>query len=357
MNAKILFMLLTLTFAVLKVNGQAHDNSRGGCKLFKNHVSTGYTCPACDAKDKKEQAAKEVEDKRRSDALIAKAEAAAKVREIARKKEQAEREANNKVTEVFVTMSKVTVAKGSDPIKKGAIISGDKAILKREYKKFVNEKDEVLFENDDWNTTYSIQDVSMTKNTLKNFGIVDIKPNGKGNKLGEFRADVVNSKGEYLFNDENIKFVCHINDGWLLIGSYNSRNYYVYNLLTKEKIDFVSISKYDSEFGNLVWGPAIDFFLPIFSDKVELNDIYSYQLKGKFTESVLLKKYLSALFPTTINEEFLSKQSFVFVHTNTIATYLAQDSYYMFKINYDGTDTVMLYCVSKNGKFSTIKLK
>lgn len=81
MNAKILFMLLTLTFAVLNAAGQGHDNSKGGCKLFKNHVSTGYTCPACDAKDKKEQAARDAEDKRRSDAVNAKWEAEKKATE------------------------------------------------------------------------------------------------------------------------------------------------------------------------------------------------------------------------------------------------------------------------------------
>lgn len=84
MKAKWLLTLLPLLFTLLQVNGQAHDNSRGGCKLFKNHISTGYVCPACEAQDKKEQAAREAEDKRRTDAVNAKVEAERKAAENAR---------------------------------------------------------------------------------------------------------------------------------------------------------------------------------------------------------------------------------------------------------------------------------
>lgn len=89
---------------VSAVKGQAHDNSKGGCKLARNHISTGYTCPACEAKDKRDQAARDAENKRRNDAIIAKATAERKAKEIAYKKEQEERAAKNKVTEVFIKM-------------------------------------------------------------------------------------------------------------------------------------------------------------------------------------------------------------------------------------------------------------
>lgn len=81
MKAKILFMLLSLTFALLKVNGQTHDNSRGGCKLFKNHVSTDYICPACAVINKKEKAARDAEDQRRIEAFKAAEEADRKAAE------------------------------------------------------------------------------------------------------------------------------------------------------------------------------------------------------------------------------------------------------------------------------------
>jgi hypothetical protein len=104
MKTKILLTLLTLIFTAVHVYGQAHDNSKGGCKLAKNHISTGYTCPACVANDKKVQAARDAEAKRKNDAIIAKANALEKERQIAFKKFMAERKANDKVTEVYVTM-------------------------------------------------------------------------------------------------------------------------------------------------------------------------------------------------------------------------------------------------------------
>jgi hypothetical protein len=352
-------MLFGLVFTVMHVNAQSHDNSQGACRLFKNKaIGDGATCPACLAKDKKEQKARDAEDKRRNDAILAKGEADKKANEIAHKKAMADRAEKNKVTEVAVTMPKSTDVKNNAPVKKGLIENSDKAILKvtGSGKGFRNEKDEFLFENPEWDRTYSIQDVSVTETALANFGIVDVTT-GSGRNLGGFRADVVNSKGEYLFKDPNLKFVCHLNDGWLLMGFYNSENYCVYNLLTKNKINFTSISQYNSEFGRYVWGPAIDLFSPIFPDDVKFVQTYSIQVQGKATEAGWIKKHLVKLFPAELNAAFLSKQSFVLVHTNTLASYLAYEQEYNFEKNYNAASTVILYCVSKDGKLSTIKLK
>ncbi|MRG44243.1 hypothetical protein GFS24_03915 [Chitinophaga sp. SYP-B3965] len=359
MRIKILLTLFGLMFTVLQVSGQAHDNSQGACKLFKNKaIGDGATCPACVAKIEKEQKARDAENKRRNDVIIAKGEADKKAAEIARKKQLADMAEKNKVTEVAVTMPKSADVKNNAPVKKGLIENSDKAVLKvtGNGKGFKNEKDELLFENPEWDRTYSIQDVSVTETALKNFGIIDVRT-GSGRGLGGFRADVVNSKGEYLFNDPNLKFICHINDGWLLMGFYNSENYCVYNLLTKNKINFTSISQYNSEFGRYVWGPAIDLFLPIFSDDVKFAQTYSIQVQGKATEGGWIKKHLMKLYPAELNAAFLSKQSFVLVHTSQLASYLGQEYEYKFEANYNSANTVILYCVSKEGKLSTIKLK
>lgn len=359
MKIKVLLTLVSLVFTIMQVNAQSHDNSQGACKLFKNKaIGDGATCPACLAKDKKEQAARIAENKRRNDVILAKAEAKRKADEIAHKKEMAERAEKNKVTEVAVTMPKSTDVKNNAPVKKGLIENSDKAILKvtGSGKGFQNEKNEILFENIDWDRTYSLQDVSLTENALKNFGIVDVTVGSKRG-LGGFRADVVNSKGEYLFNDPNLKFIAHINDGWLLLGFYNSANYCVYNLLTKDKINFTSISEYNSEFGRYIWGPAIDLFLPIFPDDVKMANTYSIQIHGKASESGWVKKHLVRLFPAELSAAFFAKQSFVLVHTSHFASYLAQDYDYKFERSYNSANTVILYCVSKEGKLSTIKLK
>lgn len=353
-----------MLFFLNSVNAQSHKVGQANynCKLNKKgwfFNSEKLPCPACEVTEKKEKAAKAAEDKRRSDVTVAKANADKLAKDAAYKKTQAELAEKNKVTEVAVTMPKSTVVNSNNQVKRGIVNSTDKAILKRNGsgRGFTNEKGEILFEKDEWDTAYTIEGLSMTKNCIKNFGIVDVRTGKKGNKFGEFRADVINSKGEYLFNDENIRFICHINDGWLLVGSWNSNNYYVYNLIKKVKINFTSISEYGFEYGRMVWGPASDLFVPIFSNDIVENDIYSYQLQGKFSNSFLLKKHLKRLFPQELNEDFLSKQSFVFVHTNYFASDLIRTDYYKFEEYYNSTSILLLHCISKDGKLNTIKLK
>lgn len=108
MKTKILLTVMNLIFAVVQINAQAHDNSKGGCRLAKNHIDTGYVCPACAAVDKKEADARKVEDKKRSDAVLAKSKVDEAAKQAAFKKQQAEMAEKNKVTQLKVVMPKIS---------------------------------------------------------------------------------------------------------------------------------------------------------------------------------------------------------------------------------------------------------
>lgn len=350
MKTRTLFALIVMVCTITQVHAQSHS-MKPGCKYAKKGsygrvVEEGYVCPACRKENEKEQAARDAEDKRRSDASRVKWEAEKKARKIAEKKEQAEREAKNKVTEVSVKMPKNTTVQNNSSLKKKIEYTSDKTILKPGNKNFVNEKGEILFENNNWDRTYSIQDLSVTETSIQNFGIVEITTDGKESKLGQLRTDVVNSKGQYLFNDKNIKLLRHIDNGWLLISPYNSDNYWVYNLRTKEKISFTSIAEGSNN------GEASNYFLPIFSDNVKFNENRSAFTRASKT----IKQNLASLFPTELSEAFLSKQSFVLVHANFMTALMERD-FESFKRVFDSAKTVLLYCISKDGKLSTIKLK
>ena len=352
---KLLTICLVMA-TIFVVKAQAHiSTGKYVCNLVpKSRGTEKYLCPACAKIDEQKRIAKIADDKKRSDAVATKSKATQLATDAAHKKEMA---GKNKVTEVKVVMPKNNNDMKAVGNKKVVKEKEDLTIMKSARYSFVNEKEEILFENYDWDTTFDLQNLSITKNALKNFGIVNVRTGNKMSKIGQFRVDVVDSKGEYLFNDENIVLICHIADGWLLIGSWDKKDYYVYNLLTKKKLNFSSVS--NSDFSQFVYGPALELFIPILSDKVELSNLqnHNYQIQGKVSESIILKKRLSQLFPTQLNEEFLSKQSFVFVHTNRYTKNLAVESDNAFNREFAETDSILLYCVSKGGKLEIIKLK
>lgn len=233
MKARILFILLAIIFTAVKVSGQAHDNSKGGCKLAKNHVSTGYTCPACVAKEKKEKEASDAEDKRKSDAVSAKAAAERTALEVTRKKIQAERDAKNKVTEVFVTMPKTSVvAKPSSgksvKSNNNVAVTGD-IMISDGYGGFTNIGKEEIFPKNTFRRTEGAQyydDVNRNK-FPRGLGIVTLQSEVNQSKHDAYRQnsssyyvmDLINNKGKRYFNSDTISFVGHLYGDWFLIGS------------------------------------------------------------------------------------------------------------------------------------------
>lgn len=90
-----ILVLFMLTALGSHVYAQSHNVKCASCKYWqrpadaKNVVNTGCVCEACRAKDEKERKAKQAEDKRRNDILVAKQNAEAAERE--RQKREAER--------------------------------------------------------------------------------------------------------------------------------------------------------------------------------------------------------------------------------------------------------------------------
>lgn len=107
MRIKFQLTAMLMLFCLNYVNAQSHiSTGKYACQLVpKSRGYEKYTCPACAANDLKVKQAKEAEDKRRSDAAIAKANADKAARDLAYKKEQKERDEKNKVTEVGLSMS------------------------------------------------------------------------------------------------------------------------------------------------------------------------------------------------------------------------------------------------------------
>lgn len=106
MKVKILLSTLLILFCLNYANTQSHiSTGQYGCRLVPSSLNTEkHLCPACAANDLKVKQAKAAEEKRRSDAAIAKANADKAARDLAYKKAQKERDEKNKVTEVGLAM-------------------------------------------------------------------------------------------------------------------------------------------------------------------------------------------------------------------------------------------------------------
>jgi hypothetical protein len=88
-NMKKLFLTMLLIFSIQITQAQSHiSTGKWQCQLVPSSLGyEKYTCPACDAQNKKEQAAKIAEEKRR----FADAQAAATAKKEAREKERLEK--------------------------------------------------------------------------------------------------------------------------------------------------------------------------------------------------------------------------------------------------------------------------
>ncbi|HQZ24162.1 MAG TPA: hypothetical protein PLD18_02590 [Flavobacterium sp.] len=354
---KKLFLTILLFFAIQATQAQAHQmGAKYNCKLKKGSPNTeGYPCPACTAIYKKEQNAKIAEDKRRFAAIQAEAEAKKVASEKVRLAKLAEEKKNAESGKVYINAQKNTVVTNNQIEKKTSnnetkvknvtnktVMIGLDSWLKHEGT-FKNEKGEIILENKNWIETYSLPFYSVTNNCPSNVGIVNYQ-SSRGVRV----KNIVNSKGEYLFNDsgdDEISHIAHIKDGWLIAGNYNFKNSYLYNINTGKKI---TIGNYPIQVNSI--DQINEIFMPIFSNSVELNkDVIHYLNKEWMMKEV--KEKLINWFPNIINEEMLSKYSFVLRATNSY------DKRYSGKKEiFDETKTILL-CVTKNGELEVINLK
>jgi len=219
MKTKILLTAIILTFAIAQINAQAHDNSRGACRLFKNKaIEEGASCPGCVAKDKKEQAARDVVNKKRQDIATAKANAERLAKETAYKKEMAERKAKEKVTEVKVVMPKSSVVKSntieseSDQLKYYKVENGLKLLEKmselNSYNTKILYKDKVVFDSNEflylkavWGKLLFVADYPKNSDSCKesesNKSVL-LDKNGK-----KINLEGIDKFGFYSKNDDN----------------------------------------------------------------------------------------------------------------------------------------------------------
>lgn len=111
---KLITLCLFMVMACM-VKAQTHiSTGKWACSLVPRSLdSEKYRCPACAKLDEQKRRDKIDEDKRIADAVRVKAEADKKAQEIARRKEQAERDEKNKVTEVYITMPSGSASSGN----------------------------------------------------------------------------------------------------------------------------------------------------------------------------------------------------------------------------------------------------
>jgi hypothetical protein len=366
MKNKILVTVIIGMFSIIQINAQSHDNSQGACRIAKTSkysaVGDGSSCPACVAKDKKEKAERDAENKRRNDAIITEAKAKQKAREleIIKEKELAEK---NKPKEVFVTLpsTKSVIIKNA-PIKKNADANDENMLIpKINYKKgtyralyayggyFVNGREETILSNKEWREAYSITEYSPVHDCNLGIGIVLVQKSEFTDSNYGLRSknnssyNIVNFKGEYLLPEDEVVSILHVKDNIFLITNKNKSNYLI-NLTTQEKIEIPF--------------PAGKSW-PIYSENVKMNDREdgNHRNNMKLHTSLKVKLDLMELKPSIINENFLKQYNFVIVQTNCGSNYNFE-MYNVFNENdyYRKECSTTLYCFSKNGKMNKITL-
>lgn len=266
----LLISIIIFLFTKTLVNAQEHCfGPNCSCQLRPKSLSSEkVSCPACAKISKDKAIAKKKETERRVAENVAKEKAKKEASERKYKEDRAKALANEKVTEVVVTMpapatGKTNTAHKKTPPAKIAEHAGVKTYMIRTSKGGFTDLDgNVLIpdgtfkaeRNDDGQ--FRQQGISYSKGA-PNYGIVSIDrlvtpPYRTVDRFQEdynkpyYVRDIVDRKGKRHFNADSISFIHHIYGNWFLIGShfdfyhFHSKytvceNIFVYNILTKEK--------------------------------------------------------------------------------------------------------------------------
>lgn len=323
MKTKIILTLFILAFAVIQLKAQSH-NTRGGswCKFVKSAArdeSESARCLACDAIDKKEQAARDAENKRRNDAIKAEYEAKEKKRQLALKKEKEERDAKNKSTELSINMPNSIVGKNKMTDKKPVPKEMEKHYFYTEKNDIDNQSLYEMYlpkeERNQNSSNYFIinNEKKFTNNEFKacigsiwkhrdreefnfppNIGIVVLNEEFTDNNGSKVQiTDLIDSKGNRILNDNSISTIIHFADDYFIAirgnssgrrsGSNmvsfftNSGESFIYNLKTKQKYP---IPRYTSNGTEIRWY-EFDFIVSLGS-----QDIDKSKYKARFRSSL-----------------------------------------------------------------------
>lgn len=268
---------------------QSHNVKALGCKYYQKSgngaaVNTYEVCTVCKDKKEKEQKAKQAEDKRRQEALVAKTKAdnERKAKEAA-EKARIEKE-KNKPTNAVIAVSpstggKSTVTKAAEKMEEGYLYISDFPYSIRNFE----------FENDGANDknlskgfTFNGKDVFADKfrrcygkvtqegaylsNFPKNIGLVElIERNKIRDNLYTPIFDLITTSGERILKDNRISYIEFLGNNDFLIyrGPIDNnrgihlakdtrksevfyRDAYIYNIKSKKQI---FIKGYDTDFG------------------------------------------------------------------------------------------------------------
>lgn len=277
-------VLLMVVGMYSQVYAQSHNVKALGCKYYQKSgkgaaVNTYEVCTVCKDKKEKEQKAKQAEDKRRHDVLVAKTKAdnERKAKEAAEK--QRLQNEKNKPVNATIVMSPSTGK--STPVK-----TEEKKDVKMEKNYFYSTKGDEYFRYDEsilnnyfrmvshhrisqdifkqYSDGFTINGkkyfegkyrVCIGKNTKKedefpaNIGIVGFDDN---RVEGHLNMDIIDINGKRLFNDNQINRITHIYGSLFLIERGIHRPLvdendelgpaYIYNIETKKKQNVINFS-------------------------------------------------------------------------------------------------------------------
>jgi len=264
---KLLFTMLLL-LAISNVQAQSHTFATGWCKLAKSGgvkgESASLECQACNAKDKKEIEAKNVENKRRDDAIVAKAKAEKEAYENARKAKQVEDAKKANSGKVYINgntnnANSIKTTKGTTKLNLNKENSKSKLFPAKKLAKngfetyfILNELGDTISNSTEkravnWNNDINKEDIPT------NVIIVQYVGQGKYNPNRDYynfttpgRYTLINSKGEELLEEKKINSM-----------NYLGNDFFTYTVVNEnEDLNYF----YDYQYGNKGCGNTMVLF-------------------------------------------------------------------------------------------------
>lgn len=176
--------------------------------------------------------------------------------------------------------------------------------------RFLNKDGQIVLENSNWTGTYSFEEFSSYEDH-KNWGVVRVSaPNDKRwdhEMLGQFNYAIVDSKGEYIYNDKNCRSLQYLKNGWLLISTFDNANAYLYNLKTKKK-SLLASQAY--ELNEYTVGDISGEYVSITPSALALSEL-NYEARRKLSDGERIRD--NFIENHIITEETLNKNMFTFV--------------------------------------------
>lgn len=325
MKSKIFLIFFVLILASMSINGQKHDNSQGTCRLFKNSArGEADTCPACLVIIKKEQDARDVENKKRQDAITKKAEAERLVKDAAYKKEMALREANRKVTEVKVVMPKSKLGgKTQDATKKvSKTVVKTKGVFKgklypistnSELGLLLNSKQDTIIKSTEFRPVIPEKGIYSIDDMPDNVAIVEYKYllDSEYPDSQFYPQNLIDSEMKKILNDDKISFIEYGKNSLFLVasgGSYTkgvvAKKIYIYDHL-KNKI--TPIENVTSEFA----------FSPINGKGIDMTDYFDVKILA-YNDIVSGKSNYGATYSSELDDIYKNSNDWLLLLSQSV---------------------------------------